>query len=160
MSGDWLALGAIAALAAVATGRKGSRNQTLAERLDWLRLNPRHKAATPVPQVLSELGLEVGDYNRDSWLVLASATDAYQVKLEGWGSECVEGMCPAIPDVQRKTAIVEARKLAAQWKGQGWKAGVWTTTDPEVWAVTWGVNGPLDHHVADDFDPDDILDVQ
>jgi hypothetical protein len=141
-------------------GRRKHPEALQEARIDLDVLAGRRKAATPVPQVLSELGLEVGDYNRDSWLVLASATDAYQVKLEGWGSECVEGMCPAIPDVQRKTAIVEARKLAEQWRGQGWKAGVWTTTDDEVWAVTWGVNGPLDHHAADDFDPDDILDVQ
>jgi hypothetical protein len=147
-------------MAAKTALRKGSGNQTLAARLQWLRLDPRHKAALPVPQVLSELGLEVGDYKRDSWFVLTDDTDAYQVKLEGWGSECVEGMCPAIPDVQRKTAIAEARKLAAQWKRQGWRSGVWTTDDPEVWAITWGVNGPLDHHVADGFDSDDILDVR
>ena len=114
----------------------------------------------PVPQVLRKIGLEVGDYNRDAWFVLATDTDAYQVKLEGWGSECVEGLCPSIPDVQRRTAIAEAKSLAGEWRSQGWQAGVLVTSDWDVWAITWGVNGPLDHYVGDDLDPDDILDLR
>lgn len=142
MSGDWLALGAVAALA-LAGARRGSAAR-----------------ASMVSRVLSALGLEVGDYSRDSLLVLTSDTDAYQVKLEGWGSACVAGMCPAIPAQQRKTAIAEARRLAAQWKRQGYSTGVQTTDDPEVWAITWGVHGPLDHHVMDSFNDDDILDIR
>jgi hypothetical protein len=93
----------------------------------------------PVPDVvwtaLQVLGLEVGDYGRD-FLWLTDGRKAFGVKLEGWGSECVPGK-------GREEAVREADALGRAWSREGMKAGIVRSDDDQVWAVTWGVVGPL-----------------
>lgn len=96
-----------------------------------------------VLQMLQDLGLEVGDYHHgeEPFTVVTTSggkNKLYQVKFEGWGSECAPGK-------GKKAAKREADALAKLWlEKEGWApTGVVTTSDPETWYVTWGLRGPF-----------------
>ena len=106
----------------------------------------RAAAAPPTPApvlaVLDAVGREVGDYTRDFFLVFLADGSAYQVKLEGWGAECVEASSCS-PAAMRR-ALAGARKLAREWRRPWPEAGVVAFDgSDDTWAVTWAVNGPL-----------------
>lgn len=86
--------------------------------------------------VLQTLGLEVGDYHRDvHWVV--KDRKAWQVRLEGWGQECVPGK-------GRRTAEKAATQLAETWLAGGWfQAGWLRADDRDVRALTWALRGPF-----------------
>lgn len=91
---------------------------------------------------LDALGFDVGDYNRDSFLVYLPDGSAHQVKLEGWGAECVEAS-ECSPTAMRR-ALAGARKLAREWRRQWPEAGVIVRSgEDDTWATTWAWNGPL-----------------
>jgi len=108
-------------------------------------------------RTLDVLGFKVGDYGRDATFVQVDDDAVYQVKLEGWGEECVAD-CPI---ADRRALLRRARALARDWRSQGWpRAGVVEIDGDVVAAVTWAVNGPLElvdaHYLADE----DIIDLR
>jgi hypothetical protein len=80
----------------------------------------------------------------------------YQVKLEGYGQECVPGK-------GKKAAKKEAEELAGSWLQEGWaQTGVVTTGDDEAWFVTWGLRGPFTRKQVQDagVDLEEVLVVE
>lgn len=97
------------------------------------------RAHAIVRRLLRDLGLEVGDYGHP-FILVQTADGFFQVRLEGWGAECV------LHDGQRgkREAYTAANKLAATWFGEGWPfTGRLPVEHPDVWELTWAVNGPL-----------------
>ncbi len=113
----------------------------------------RPSAPPLILELLSQSELQVGDYGREH-LFYRSEDGVYQIKLEGWGAECV-------PEYggrkARFVARAEAEKLAASWKKAGWpRVGWFPCSDRDVWAMTWAMNGPLSGALADDEESEDI----
>lgn len=96
---------------------------------------------------LVEDDLQVGDYHRE-YVFLLHPTGIYQVKLEGWGQDCVPGKGP-------RAAYTQAARLAKEWSQERWFSTGWFKVDDrDVWAMTWAVQGPLDA-LPDDVDEND-----
>ena len=139
---------------------KDFRHDPLEELAALGRENPKKKNPVPpaaaVPQlvfsILQTLGLEVGDYHRDvHWVT--QGRKAYQLRLEGWGEECVPGK-------GRRAAERAAAQLAETWRAEGWPQAGWLKVqDRDVWAVTWALRGafPLKVIRDDDIDPEKVI---
>jgi hypothetical protein len=96
-----------------------------------------HRAAFPVGPLLEILGLEVGDYHRDCSIVKSRDGRWFEVRLEGWGEECVQ---PREGEYPRDVARDASNRLAREWKRQDFPStGTIWTGDDEVWFLTWGV---------------------
>lgn len=112
--------------------------------------------------VLAQVGAEVGDHGRDYYLLLGGDGTAHQVKLEGWGAECVEAS-ECSPAALRK-ARSAARALARDWRRRWPEAGVVEHEDATVWLTTWAWNGPLSERglasVLRDCSPEDVIDLR
>lgn len=104
-------------------------------------------------RVIASLGAEVGDYGRGDGMLVRDRRHAYEIKLEGWGPECV----PGEGDV---AAYREAARLAATWAHEMDRAG-WLLVDAsdDVWAITWGLR-TLPIQALRDADPDEVLDLR
>lgn len=100
-----------------------------------------------VVDALQTLGLEVGDYHRDAHWV-TQGRKVYQLRLEGWGQECVPGK-------GRRAAERAAAQMAEAWRAEGWAQAGWLgAQDDDVWAMTWAVNGPFPLKVLKQYDVD------
>ena len=82
------------------------------------------------------VGLEVGDYHAEALVVVDRSGKFFEVKLEGWGPECVPGK-------GKRAARAESVKLARQWSRAWQRAGSIDVDSADVWALTWAVNGPF-----------------
>lgn len=144
MNGRDLALGLAATLAAAsAATQRGSPARVLGSRA-VVHGDPAMEA---IAWSLVEDDLQVGDYHRE-YVFLLHPAGIFQVKLEGWGQECVPGKGP-------RAAYIQAARLAKEWSQERWFSTGWFKVDDrDVWAMTWAVQGPLDA-LPDDVDEDD-----
>lgn len=134
---------------------------------------PEPKTPVLIREILGSLGLEVGDYHHDEGMLVRRSGRVYQVRLEGWGEDCLADQADEVDDelareedevdldeaawgarrVQklRERAYAAAAEMARRWKVDGgdrfeshWAQTGWVKTDDdEVWAVTWGLKGPF-----------------
>ena len=102
--------------------------------------------------VLQNLGLEVGDYHRDVHWVTKDRK-VHQLRLEGWGQECVPGK-------GRRVAERAAAQMAETWRAEGWAQTGWLRAeDRDVWAITWALRGPFPLRVLrqNGVDPEEVI---